>query len=188
METLISISMLNDFIFCPLSIYFHNLYSEVENDLYKDLPQKKGTYAHDSIDTNQYSHAQKILCAINVYSEEYHLYGKIDLYKYETKELIERKKKIKKIYDGYIFQLYAQYFAMKEMDYTVNKLKLYSKDDNKSYSIPLPEENLEMKRRFVQLIHDIDFFDISNYLPSNIEKCRNCIYRNSCDRCLYDEP
>ena len=38
------------------------------------------------------------------------------------------------------YQLYAQYFCLREMGYEVEKLKLYSLDDNKVYEIPLPNE------------------------------------------------
>ena len=38
------------------------------------------------------------------------------------------------------YQLYAQYFCLTEMGYEVEKLKLYSLDDNKVYEIPLPNE------------------------------------------------
>ena len=45
--------------------------------------------------------------ALDVYSDEYKIVGKIDLYDEISKTLIERKKFVKKIYDGYIFQLYG---------------------------------------------------------------------------------
>lgn len=35
MENPINITMLNDFIFCPLSIYYHNLYDDMETSLYQ---------------------------------------------------------------------------------------------------------------------------------------------------------
>ena len=46
MENAISISMLNDFIFCPASIYFHLLYDGVENILFQSEFQLNGTKAH----------------------------------------------------------------------------------------------------------------------------------------------
>ncbi len=43
MEDLIPISNLNDFIFCPISIYFHNLYGEVDNIIFQTTDQINGT-------------------------------------------------------------------------------------------------------------------------------------------------
>ena len=39
MEDLIIISNLNDFIFCPVSIYFHKLYGSQDNLLYQSSAQ-----------------------------------------------------------------------------------------------------------------------------------------------------
>ena len=40
MNNYISISQLNDFIFCPYSIYLHNVYMEADEDVFKAPPQK----------------------------------------------------------------------------------------------------------------------------------------------------
>ena len=61
--------------------------------------------------------------------------GKIDIYDKKKELLVERKKHIKEIYDGYVFQLYAQYYCMTEMGYNVSKLQIRSCDDNKIYKI-----------------------------------------------------
>lgn len=42
MEDLILISNLNDFIFCPVSIYFHKLYGNQDNLTYFDNVQWNG--------------------------------------------------------------------------------------------------------------------------------------------------
>jgi CRISPR-associated protein Cas4 len=73
-----------------------------------------------------------------IYSHKHKIAGKIDIYNSETKTLIERKKKIKKVYDGHRYQLYAQYFCMLEMGYNVQNLQIYSLTDNMSYPIPMP--------------------------------------------------
>ena len=52
MENPISITMLNDFVFCPVSIYFHNFYQGVEKNLYQGKSQINGTKAHETIDKN----------------------------------------------------------------------------------------------------------------------------------------
>ncbi len=38
-EQTIAISQLNDFVFCPVSIYFHQLYYDTETTLYQSKPQ-----------------------------------------------------------------------------------------------------------------------------------------------------
>ena len=109
MEDLIIISNLNDFIFCPASIYFHKLYGSQDNLLYQSSAQINGTKAHETIDEKTYSTRKSAMMSLDVYSEKYGLCGKIDLYESDKKRLIERKKHVRQIYDGYIFQLYAQY-------------------------------------------------------------------------------
>lgn len=134
-ENPISISNLNDFIFCPASIYFHSIDSDVEKLTFQDHYQLNGTAAHEKSDNGEYSYRKDILQAIPVYCEKYDIYGKIDTFDIRSGKLTERKKKVKVIYDGYVFQIFAQYFALSEMGYTVNKLIIYSMDDNKSYDI-----------------------------------------------------
>lgn len=182
MEPYIPISYLNDFIFCPYSIYFHNLYYQNDTTLYHDTYQTEGKIAHSSIEQQSYSTKKNILQNIDVYSEKYGIYGKIDILDVDTATLIERKKQIKTIYDGYIFQLYAQYFALKEMNYTIKKIKLYCMTHNKNYPIPLPEENPKMLEKFEQLVQKIKTFD-PNKTPVtlNENKCAKCIYKNICD-------
>ncbi len=184
MDDAIIISNLNDFIFCPASIYFHNLYGSRSTITYQSSAQINGTDAHHSIDSGTYSTRKNIITAMDVYSEKYNLVGKIDIYESDKKILIERKRKIKTIYDGYVFQLYAQYFAMCEMGYEVKKLKFYSMIDNKNYSIKLPDENPEMFSRFEEIILLIKKFSLENFKQINIEKCKNCIYEPACDRGL----
>ena len=41
-DVYISISTLNDFIFCPYSIYLHNVYMESDEGLYNATPQTRG--------------------------------------------------------------------------------------------------------------------------------------------------
>ena len=183
MEAYMPISIINDFIFCPLSIYFHNLF-RTDDILFQDLPQIEGKQAHQSIDNSNYSSKKSVLQGIEIYSSRLNICGKIDLYDSEKKTLTERKKKIKTIYDGYIFQLYAQYFAMVEMGYEINALKLYSYDDNKSYPVDLPDEDPEMLKKFEDTIRAINEFDPNNYTPQNKEKCTMCIYNTLCDRTL----
>ena len=112
-ENPLIISQLNDFIFCPASIYFHSLENE-ENIMTQDSFQLNGTTAHKSSDSATYSTKKSVLQGIGIYCDKYNLSGKIDVFDSKTGVLIERKKKIKTIYDGYVFQIYAQYFALLE--------------------------------------------------------------------------
>lgn len=187
MEPYIQISFLNDFIFCPRSIYFHQLYGKVSQRLYHSTHQVKGLNAHKTVDSQTYTTAKSVLQGLDVYSEQYKLCGKIDTYDVAKKLLTERKKKIKVIYDGYIFQLYAQYFCLTEMGYQVDKIKLYSMDDNKSYSVNLPHDDPEKLSAFKQLIKDLRAFDLNADFTPNANKCQFCVYNALCDYSLFEE-
>lgn len=182
MDDSILLSQLNDFIFCPASIYFHALYGSMDTMLYQDKAQINGTNAHKSVDEQHYSTRKDVLQGIDVYCEKYRLIGKIDLYDMKHQLLTERKKKIKVLYDGYIFQLYGQYFAMKEMGYQIKTIRLYSMDDNKVYPIKLPENDNEMLAKFENTINDIRNFDMFTFNQNNKDKCAACIYEPACDR------
>ena len=184
MEEIIHITYLNDFVYCPVSIYFHKLYGNLEKKLYQTEYQINGTAVHKAIDTKTYSTRKTILQGIDVYSDRYKIEGKIDTYNIETGELVERKNKISTIYDGYIFQIYAQYYGLTEMGYDVKKLSLYSISDNKKYNVKLPADDEKMKNKFEKIIKDIQEFEIEKYIPNNIDKCKQCIYEPVCDRSL----
>lgn len=179
MEEYILISQLNDFIFCPVSIYFHNLYGALDKSIYQSTYQVAGTNAHKSIDDKKYSDKKSVLQGINIYSDEFGLIGKIDIFDIEKKLLTERKNKITKIYDGYIFQLYAQYYSLIEMGYKVEKIRFHSIKDNKNYNIKLPNQDKEMDNKFRKLMNEIKNFRIDSYIQTNKKKCENCIYEPS---------
>lgn len=182
MENPINISSLNDFIFCPVSVYFHMLYDGVEKNVYQCSDQLNGTKVHEATDSKKYSGSGKVLQSLEIYCEKYNLFGKIDMYDVKSKTLIERKKRVKKIYDGYIFQLYGQYFAMTEMGYEVKNLIIRSLDDNKNYSVALPYDDGEMFAKFKEVIDEMNTFNMADFVQTNSEKCRRCIYAPYCDR------
>ena len=184
MEEEILISYLNDFIFCPISIYYHKLYGRINNDLLDSSSQINGKNVHDTIDKGKYSTSKNFLQGIEVYSNKYRIIGKIDIYDKKEKMLIERKNLVKEIYDGYIYQLYAEYYSMEEMGYKIEKLRIHSYKDNKNYNIKLPKDNKTMKKRFDNLIKEINSFDYNNFKPTNRDKCLNCIYNNACPESL----
>ena len=184
MYTEIAITLLNDFIFCPASIYFHMLYADTNKLLFQSEKQINGTAAHSAIDEGRYSSRKDVLTSLDVYSEKYGLTGRIDIYNQTKGILIERKRQIKTIYDGYVYQVYAQCVALREMGYTVNGIYLYSMVDNKKYPILLPEDNIKMFRKFEKLIEEIRSFTMEGFRQTNAFKCQNCIYEPACDRGL----
>ena len=184
MENAIPASVLNDFIFCPISIYYHRLYADRENRSFQVTDQINGTSAHTNVDNGEYSTSKHIITSLDAYSEEYNITCKIDIFDTKIGLLTERKKKVHQLFDGFIFQIYAQYFALREMGYNVKKLRLHSMDDNKNYDIKLPEDNPEMLFEFKKLIEKIQEFDVDGFSQTNSEKCKHCIYEPVCDRSL----
>ncbi|MBO5988551.1 MAG: type V CRISPR-associated protein Cas4 [Paludibacteraceae bacterium] len=55
----ISISTLNNYIFCPYSIYLHNVYMETDEGLYHASPQTNGRVAHEAVDSKKYSNRKE---------------------------------------------------------------------------------------------------------------------------------
>ena len=179
MEENIPITWLNDFIFCPRSIFWHNLYGNFAKSTYQQTPQIKGLQAHESIDEQKYSTSKKWITSLEIFSDELGVLGKIDLFNEETGELIERKRRISKIYDGYLFQIWSQYFCLQEMGYEVKKLFFHSLVDNKRYPIPIPENS--EKQQLVESISQMKNFSLEEKFSQNPEKCKHCIYRELCD-------
>lgn len=184
MDDAILITELNDFIFCPVSIYFHKMYKNMDRMIYQNTDQINGNTAHKSVDESIYTTRKDILMGIDVYCEKYNLIGKIDIFDIAKKTLRERKKKVKNIYDGYVFQVYAQYFSLVEMGYDVKKIEIYSIDDHKKYDIPLPYANTDMLFKFEKVIYEIKHFSIHEFIQTNEAKCLHCIYEPACDRTL----
>ena len=181
MESYLPISFLNDFIFCPRSIYYHQLYSPYQSALYHREAQVRGKAKHESIEKGTYSTAKRYLLNYDVYSLKYKLCGKIDIYDQLEKKVIERKTRIKKIYEGYLLQLYAHYVCLVEMGYSVSALFLHSLEDNKRYPISLPGSS-ELSR-LEGLIRQIRSFDLEASFSQNQMKCKQCIYSPLCDVC-----
>lgn len=184
MEDYIPISVLNDFIFCPYSIYLHNVYVESDEGIYQATPQTRGRIAHESTDNKTYSTSKDNITALTVYSEYFGLVGKIDLYRKAQKLLVEKKFKLKKIYRGQLYQLWAQYFCMKEMGYEVENLAFYEISTNKMIPISMPgaQEKSELQeyiKRFLAFSPEVS-------IDINPIKCSHCIYCNLCDKTDYN--
>lgn len=180
METYIRLSNLNDFIFCPKSIYYHNIYDSYDKNLYQEEEQKAGTIAHESIDNANYSSRKDILQWTPVYSELYKIAGKIDLFYIKEGKLVERKNKIEKIYLGYKYQIWGQMLCLEEAGYKVHQMQFYSMHDNKTYKVYRPSIDELMK--FEEMLEKYRKFEIlKENWTQNTEKCRRCIYRELCD-------
>jgi len=183
MQDIIQISKINDFLFCPYSLYAHAVYDSFLQNVYHDIPQKTGKIAHENIDKNIYSDKKRYLQGMSVYSEKFCLVGKIDVFDQEERTLIERKYRIHKVYDGHIYQLWSQMFALEEMGYEVEKLLIHSLSDNKRYKIDLPDN--ENKKKYKDLLQEMRGFVVGvDVVDVNIKKCEKCIYRELCGECL----
>ncbi|MBO5133437.1 MAG: type V CRISPR-associated protein Cas4 [Paludibacteraceae bacterium] len=180
MHNYISISTLNDYIFCPYSIYLHNVYMETDEGLYHATPQTRGRVSHESVDTKKASNKRDTLMALPIYSSKFGLVGKIDIYKQSEKLLVERKYQLKQLFRGQIYQLWAQYFCLIEMGYSVEKLAFYEISSNKTIPIAIP--TLQEETEFTQFIERFKNFDPSGNIEVNSNKCRHCIYCNLCDK------
>ena len=174
MESYIQISKINDFLYCPRSVYLHSIYENFSDKIFHQSPQIVGRLNHSSIDEGKYSSAKKYLQALPVYSEKYGIAGKIDIYDTEKKHLIERKTRIKKIWPGYIYQLYGQYFCMKGMGYRIDKMFLYSTEDNKKHEIEIPSE--KETAEFEAILEKIKNYNPLSDKEHSCQKCRDSVY------------
>ena len=172
MDGVIQISKINDFIFCPHSIFLHGVYESFHENLYHEAAQKLGRSSHEKIDEGQYSSSKRYMQGTSVYISKYNLVGKIDIFDTKEKLLIERKHKLQRIYDGQRYQLYAQYLGLLEVGYKVKKLCIHSLSDNKRYPINIPgTEELE---EFEKVIDAIRSYSVNTtYQTVTKAKCEN---------------
>jgi len=180
MEHYLAITTLNDFIFCPYSIYLHQIYKKSNENVYHSKFQSKGKRLHNFIDNNQDKNSWKHAF---VYSNKLKIYGKIDDYNPASKELIEYKSTIAIAFKGYYYQIWAQYLCLLEMNVTVKKIAFY--DFNKQEKIPLEipsEENIkELKNHILK----VQFYNFNSPINVNPNKCKHCIYHNLCEKAIF---
>ena len=178
MEETLSMTNINDFLFCPRSLYYGNIFRRsFGQDGYQQVPQK----THATIDEGTYSTSKDVLTGMMVYCEKYRLLGRIDIYDGKTRTLTERKHSISAVWEGFKMQLYAQCLALQEMGFEVAALRIHSKKDNKTYSVPLPTER--ETERFDEIMEQMRAFSMEPPFCPNVAKCRKCIYRELCDAC-----
>ena len=179
-EDYITISSLNDFIFCPYSIYLHNVYENTDESLFHAIPQTQGRIAHEAVDEKKSSTRKDVLQALPVYSQRYRLMGKIDIYKAKEKYLIERKYQLRNIYQGQIYQLWAQMLCLLEMGYEVERIAFYEISTKRTIPISLPSDG--DIQRFEDFLHSFRNYDPTLPFQANLNKCRHCVYCNLCDK------
>ena len=167
-EDYITFTQINDFLFSPASLYMHGSFADMRANFYKEKAQIAGSIEHEAIEEGRYSSRKNIIQAKTVYSHKYKILGKIDVYDMDKKELIERKNRVSKIYKGHIFQVWAQYFALKEHGFEVEKIFIYSKEDNKKYEIPLPDEKGE--KEFAKVLKQIRKFRAEELLKTHTDQ------------------
>jgi len=174
MDSYISISTINDFLYCPRSLYLHSIYSSFEANTYHDTPQTIGTIAHENIEKGTYTTTRHIFLGLSVTSNRLGIKGRIDLYDSQKHLLIERKYRVKQVYLGFIYQLYGQMYCLLEAEYPVEELLIQSLSDNKRYKIPLPIT--EEKEAFESVIEQMRSFTWDNLKTHSCSHCQNHIY------------
>lgn len=174
MEPAIAISTINDFLYCPRSLYMHLAAGDIMPATYHAAPQKRGQEVHAAIEERRYSHRQTILQAKAIASQELQIQGKLDTFNSTTGELVERKTKITQIHEGNRLQLYAQYYCLLEMGYTPRTLAIYSVEDNKKYLIPLPKS--ADKARLQDVIRQMQAYTPEQLLAHHCPNCDTNIY------------
>ena len=180
MEALLPITNINDFLFCPRSLYYGNIFRQsLGKDGFQQTPQKVGLAAHKTVDEGSYSTRKDVLTGVMVHCQAYGLIGRIDVYDARTRILTERKWSVSAVWEGYRMQLYAQFRALEEMGCSVSELKLHSKKDNRTYDIPLPAA--EDWRRLEEILEQMRSFRLDLPFHANLRKCAGCIYRELCD-------
>lgn len=174
MEPYIAISTINDFLYCPRSLYMHIAAGGINPASYHETPQVRGKAVHEAIEFGRYSNRKNVVQNMSIFSEELGIQGKLDTFDTTTGELIERKAKIKKLYEGYYMQLYAEYFCLVEMGYKPTRLAFYSMLDNKKYPIPIPTK--KYRARLKQIISEIQNYTPQKLLKHTCPNCNNNIY------------
>lgn len=158
---------------------------ETDEMMYHATPQTHGKEAHKTVDNKKASTRSDELLSLPVYSEEYGLMGKIDIFKLTEKKLIERKYQLKAIFKGQIYQLWAQMLCLKEMGYEVEKLAFYETSTNKTIPVKMPSIiELQEFKNFILLYRSFD--PSSTTFEINHNKCKHCIYCNLCDKTAED--
>lgn len=154
---------------------------DTDEGQYKATPQIKGKVAHKTTDEKTASNRADDILSLPVYSEEYGLMGKIDVYKRKEKKLIERKYQLKQIYQGQIYQLWAQMLCLQEMGYEVTSLAFYETSTNRMIPVEMPnEKDVDRFKNFICAFRSYNPGVTS--FSVNPNKCKHCVYCSLCDK------
>lgn len=178
--TYIPISTLNDFVFCPYSIYLHGIYSQVDFSLYHAAPQVRGSISHKATDSKTSSTRKDYILSLPVFSDNLRITGKIDLFRISEGHLIERKYQLKNIYQGHLYQIWGQYFCLKEMGYDVKRLSFYEISTKRFIPVSIPGESEFNELKMV--IEKYIQYNPGKGTKTNQNKCSHCIYCPMCDK------
>jgi CRISPR-associated exonuclease Cas4 len=174
MDSAIPISAINDFLFCPKSLYLHSIYSSFNTNIYHDVPQVAGSVAHENIENGNYTTSKYILQGLFVYSNRLGIKGKIGTYDTKNKHLTERKYRVRSIYKGFRYQLYAQMYCLEEAGMPVKRLFIQSLSNNKRFEIPLPSE--AERKDFEATVTDMRNFNSESTRNHLCGRCQSNIY------------
>jgi len=156
---------------------------ESDSDVYYAIPQIIGKNAHKTVDEKKATQAY-LIESLPIISHEMGLTGKIDVYNKNNATLIERKYNLKQIFQGQIYQLWAQFFCMTEMGYTINHLRFYEISTHKTTEIPIP--TTADKAKFTLFLSNFRNYNPRKTFEPNPNKCLRCIYCNLCDKTITD--
>ena len=157
---------------------------ETDDGSYHASPQTKGRAVHHASDNKTSSTRSNDIFNLPVFSEQFGLMGKIDVYRKDKKMLIEWKYQLHQIFQGQIYQLWAQMFCMREMGYEIEKLAFYEISTNKMIPVDMP--GMEQETQFELFINRFRTYNPEEQVKTNPNKCRHCIYCNLCDRTNVD--
>jgi hypothetical protein len=90
---------------------------DTDEGMYKATPQIKGTLVHEGVDHKTSSTKKTDIFSIHVYSDTLGVSGKIDVYKTDKKQLIERKNNLKQIFRGLICDIMEPFRCI--IDHTI---------------------------------------------------------------------
>lgn len=153
---------------------------DTDEEIYHAKPQTRGRIAHETVDEKKSSSLKNEIQSLPVSSDELGVMGKIDVYRQKEKLLIERKYKLKNIYRGQLYQIWAQYYCMIEMGYEIDKIAFYEISTNKMIPLDLPTDN--EKQELQELIYKYRNYNLEDNFTLNENKCLHCIYCNLCDK------
>ena len=179
MDTLINITSLSGFLFCPYSIYLENVFSDMDDDVYVAVPQVRGKAAHKKIDTRKLSTDKDDVQSLKVWSEELGLVGVIDLYRKAEEHLVEFKYRVgETLFLRQKVQLWAQCYCLREMGYDVKRISVYETSTGTFHSVPLPND--EDRKVLEDLIMRFRNYDFASPCVVNPKKCTHCVYCSLC--------